>query len=307
MRRLTLCLALGTLIAAMAALGQPGVRPAYAAFHCMRIHAVAAGFNANGNVQYVELRMNAGGQAFVAGHTIQFYDGANVLKATFTFPSSVSNATVGDSVLIGTSEFNTVTAGGDADFTFAMSNTTGSNGGDPLHPVQTPGGRVHFAPGSDNCDPDFIAGSGEADSVAYGTAAAHFGTAASPLPTPSNSQTLRLGNLSTTPTNNSTEYSLQAVSASTFVVAPGDLATDFSTPRNNGRTVLQLTTPSVGGVGMHPLGGQGRLDTLGSEEKAAPNSRRTLIGFAFLVVSVVLVLGVGGAVAKARTRRSDAA
>ena len=68
---------------------------------------------------------------------------------------------------------------------------------------------------------------------------------------------LRLNNLGFTPTNNSTEYSLQAVSATTFAVPLANLPTDFSTPRNNGRIVLQLVVtapvvPKVGGVGELP-------------------------------------------------------
>jgi len=243
--------------------------------------------------------MDAVGQAFVAGHTIHFYDGANVLKATFTFPSNVANSNLGESVLIGTSEFNTLTAGGDADFTFTALNTTGSNGGNPLHPVQASGGRIHFASGSDNCDPDFIVGPGEADSVAYGTAAAHFGTAASPLPVPSTNQALRIGNLSTTPTNNSTEYSLQAVSGSTFAVAPANLATDFSTPRNNGRTVLQITSPAVGGVAVDPRAGG---EPFGSSEVEGTSSNVRLWVLAAGLI-VVAVVGAGGALAWARARR----
>ena len=37
-------------------------RSAYAAFHCMRIHAVLGGFAGADTIQFVELRMNAGGK-----------------------------------------------------------------------------------------------------------------------------------------------------------------------------------------------------------------------------------------------------
>jgi hypothetical protein len=265
----------------------------------MRIHAVSGGFEGNGAIQYVELRMDAGGQSFVGGHTIHFYDGANALKATFTFPSGVANSNLGESILIGTSEFNASASGGDADFTFNGSNTIGSNGGDPLHPVQTPGGRVHFAAGSDNCDPGGIAGAGEADSVAYGTAAAHFGTAAAALPSPATDAALRVGNLNTTPTDNSTEYSLQGVSTAVFAVAPANLATDLTTPRNNGRTVLQLIPLSVGGVASDPGLEDANLATPAGRDDSSVSSWVLGIG-GIAALSLVVV---AGARALVRARR----
>ena len=128
---------------------------AHAAFHLMRIHAVMAGLNGDGNVQYVELRMCSAGQPLVAGHTIKFYDGSNVLKATFTFPGNVAMSATGESIFVATSEYNTAStgpggggSGGDADVVFSMANTVGANGGDPLHPVQGPNGKVTFAEGA---------------------------------------------------------------------------------------------------------------------------------------------------------------
>ncbi|MBI2914116.1 MAG: hypothetical protein HYY03_09385 [Chloroflexi bacterium] len=234
-------LALVGLLAALSVLSQPPQRAA-AAFHLVRIHAVMGGFNGDANIQYVELRMCSPGQTFVGGHTLKFFDGAGTLKATFTFPGGVVNGATGESILIATQEFNTNTVGGDADFTFTSGNTVGSNGGDALHPVQSTGGKVVFADqASDGCDANFSIQAGDVDSVAYGGAAADFGSAAVALPSPSDNRSLRLGALSPGPSNNSTEYSLQAVSASTFSVASGSLASDLTTPRNNARTVLQLT------------------------------------------------------------------
>lgn len=245
--RYAIAAAVAAVMAAAALLaGPPGVSEA--AFHCMRIHAVKAGFAGNANVQYVELRMDLGGQNFVSGHAIQFYDGAGTLKATFTFPANVTNAATGDSILIATSEFNTIAQGGAADFTFSMANTTGSNGGDPLHPVQTPSGKVVFAAGFANC-----ALTMPVDSVAYGTATADYGTAAVALPAATDNRALRLGNLSTAPADNSSEYSLQPASAMSFSVPIANLPTDFTTPRNNARMVLALTPPpSVGGIAEAP-------------------------------------------------------
>jgi len=129
----------------------PG-RDASAAFHCNRIWAVMGGFYNNTGNQYVELRATAGLENFVANHKIRFYNSAGQLKATFTFPGSVGNRTNGDSILIATKEFNDFTVGGDADFVFSdgspgypSANTVGSNGGDPKHPIQAPGGKIVFA------------------------------------------------------------------------------------------------------------------------------------------------------------------
>jgi hypothetical protein len=61
---------------------------------------------------------------------------------------------------------------------------------------------------------------------------------------------LRLNNLNLMPTNNSTEYTLSAVSTTSFAVPSANLASDLSTPRNNGRIVLAMvpSSPSVGGI-----------------------------------------------------------
>ena len=225
------------------------VQTAEAAFHCMRIHAVMGGYNGDSNIQFVELRMDAGGQTFISGHTIQFFDASGALKAAFTFPSGITNSAKGDSILIGTAEFNSSVAGGTADFVFANANTTGSNGGDPLHPVQVPGGTVVFASGIGGCS--FAV---PVDSLAYGSAMATYGTAAAALPSPGTTKADELNNLMTLPTNNSTEYALQDVSTTTFSVPLINIQTDFTTPRNNARNVLQIIpyVPGVGGVAERP-------------------------------------------------------
>jgi len=100
------------------------------------------------------------------------------------------------------------------------------------------------------------------DSVAYGSAAATYGTAAVTLPNPGNTQALRLSNLAFNVTNNSTEYSLQSVATATSMVTVPNLPTDFTTPRNNGRTIIKLSAaPSVGGIAEAPqLSGGVALD-----------------------------------------------
>ena len=238
---LAICLSVSVLVMGQAV-------PAEAGFHCMRIHAVMGGFSGNAGIQYVELRMDAPGQIFISGHTIQFFDAGGTIKASFTFPSGIANSSTGDSILIATSEFNSNVTGGAADFVFSGTNTTGMNGGDPLHPVQGTNGTIVFASGIGGC-----AFAIPVDAVGYGTGTGGYGTAAAALP--NNLQSLRLSNLNTTPSNNSMEYSLQNVATSTFAVAMGSLASDPATPRNNGRTVLKLNAPvgpSVGGVAEDP-------------------------------------------------------
>ena len=240
------------------------VQTAEAAFHCMRIHAVMGGFNGDPNIQYVELRLDMPGHNLVGTHQLQFFDSAGTLKNTFTFPANGINGLKGDSILIATAAFNSNVTGGAADFTFSGANTTGI---DPLHPVQPENGFVVFAgPGSlpAPSSPCFNLLPAPVDSVAYGTATAtSYGPAALALPNPGSLKTLRLTNLNNPPTNNFTEYSLQNVSTTTFPVScgactfldSGSLPTDFTTPRNNGRTVLKLTAaapPSVGGVAEQP-------------------------------------------------------
>ena len=289
------------LFMALALISSQGPGPAYAAFHCMRIHAVGGTFGGSQHVQYVELRMDLGGQPLVGGHTLKFFDGAGVLKATFTFPGNVTNSALGDSVLVGTTEFNAKTNGGDGDFTFSATNTVAANGGDALHPVQRSGGLVHFAQGSDNCDGDVVAGPGEVDSVAYGSATSHFPPAATALPGDAGTtQALRLSNLNTVPSNNSTEYSLQPASATTFAVAAGNLATDLSFPRNNARTVLQLTATSVGGEIIEDGSGTG-----GTPLAESDGGRDIAVPAGAAGGALVLILAAGAAAYAWQRRRVD--
>jgi hypothetical protein len=305
--RALISLVAGFVIAAFVALASGGP-VAYAAFHCVRIHAVLGSYNGNPNVQYVELRMDFASQVFLATHTIEFRDAAGTLKATFTFPAgtfpfgaSVANFAVGDAILVATSEFNAAATGGTSDFVFTALNTVGANGGDPLHPVQGPGGKIGFAQGFDNCDADIIASPGEADSLAYGAATADFGTAAAPLPAAAgNAQGLRLSNLNTAPSNNHTEYSPQHVALSTSSVAQVDLATNLGTPRNNGRVILALPAiappatptigpPAVGGVAAAP----DQLE-LPSRSATASSGHRTAYEVGAGALAAAAALGAAG-------------
>ena len=281
-------LILAAIFASLAVVFVPQGRTTYAAFHCMRIHALMGALNGDSTIQFVELRMNTDGQNFVAATPIRFYDSAGTLKATFTFPASVTNGLTGDSVLIATDEFNATATGGAADFTFS-GNTVGSNGGDPLHPVQSPGGKVTFAEGFDNCDAGLTAGPGEVDSLAYGGATADFGSAAVALP--GDTRALHLGNLNLQPADNSTEYSLNPVSVSTFAVATGQLTSDFTTPRNNGRTVLQLLSPAVGGIAELPDVDESVGTTTELERSSGGGSSWPLVVLALALVAGAIALG----------------
>lgn len=282
---------LGSLLAALALVAVLLVTPrpptTYAAFHCMRIHAVLGGFSGNNNIQYVELRMDYGGfpQRFVGGHIIEFRDTAGALLATFTFPADVTNGNLGSSILIATSEFNTNATGGTADFVFTTMNTSGVN---VTHPIPATGGKVIFAPGTANCS-----STAPVDSVAYGGAPADYGTAAGALPSPSNNQALRLSTLNQNPNNNSAEYSLQAVSTITFSVSPGNLPSDFNTPRNNAGTVLKLAlaAPAVGGEIIDP-GDTGATEAVASTEAGDDHATRN---WSLAVAAIVLPLAAGGA------------
>lgn len=225
-------------VAVVALLGNgrlpPSVPPAGAAFHCMRIGAVMGGAFGDGDIQYVELRMNAAGQSFVGGHEIAFRDATGTLQATFVFPGNVSNSASGTSILVATAEFDAASSV-EPDFIFSdgtavdpdtsttvPQNTTGS--GDLNHPVQAPDGKVSFEEQFSSC----VGAGPPVDSVAYGdnyTGTVDFGSHRDEdLPT-SGKQALIVNNLGFTPTDNSTEYSVQTV--------PTSVPAGPTTPRNN--------------------------------------------------------------------------
>jgi hypothetical protein len=121
----------------------PGPTPADASFHLLRVDRVMA----DGDVQYVELRMTSPGQTVVNGKHICFYDGLGSLAASFLFSSDLNNGADEATVLIGTSAFDAAWAGGSPDFIM-----------DPS--IVQPAGRVTFAAA--------CAGA-PIDSVSYGT------------------------------------------------------------------------------------------------------------------------------------------
>jgi len=239
------------------------VTPAGAAFHCMRIAAVMGGAGGNGNIQYVELRLNAAGQTLVSGHTIRFYDGTGTVAATFTIPGDIGNGALGASILIGTAEFdanatvepNFIFSDGtaiDPDTSMAVpDNMTDDIGGwDLNHPVSPGSGKVTFAEGSVNC---VIGGPTVVDSVAYGIgypdlmsepdAVDYDPKFASDLPT-SGTQALVVNSLSAEPGPNGPNaamgghYSIATVPASAPINTSGGMA---NTPRNNAGATGSIT------------------------------------------------------------------
>ena len=160
----------------------------------MRIHAVMAGATDDSSIQYVELRMNAVGQIFVTGHVLRFYDNAGVQTGSFTLTSNVSNASLGASILIGTSALQ-ASAGVTPDFVMPAN-------------VIAPGGKVTFAEGFGNCQ---LGGPNVVDSVAYGstyTGGADYGNNFPQDMPISGIQALTLDNLNLEPVDNASEYAL---------------------------------------------------------------------------------------------------
>jgi|SRR5688572_897711 len=103
------------IVPALAFLAFP--RPAWAAFHLMEFVRVMTGWNGDATVQAAELRMQTGGQNFVAGGTINAYDAAGTFLGTLgTFASNVPFGNTDSRVLCATSAFQT-TFGITADLT----------------------------------------------------------------------------------------------------------------------------------------------------------------------------------------------
>jgi hypothetical protein len=74
---------------------------ARATFHLWQLNEIYS--NADGTVQYVELITGAGGQEFIAGHTLTSSQGATT--RSFTFPSNLPADSAGRTFLVGTAGF----------------------------------------------------------------------------------------------------------------------------------------------------------------------------------------------------------
>ena len=109
-----------------------GTSPAWAAFHLMNVVEVFPGAVSAPDAQYVVLQMWSGGQNFVAGHPVYFYDASGALVGTVTFPGNVANAADQDKILIATTQAQTFFGGLAADLVM----TSGS--------IRVTGGKVCF-------------------------------------------------------------------------------------------------------------------------------------------------------------------
>jgi len=241
--RAALVMTLTAVAALVAVVGTGGLRiaapPVEANFHCMRIGAVMGGANGNADIQYVELRLVAGGQNAVAGHEITFRNDMGALQATFVFPTNVGSGVDGASILIATAEFDAA-ASVNPDFLFSdgtvvdpdtsmtvPSNTTGT--GDRNHPVQVPDGKVTFEEAG--LPAECVGSTPPVDSVAYGdnyTGTVDFVAHRDEDLPIAGKQALVLNNVASSPTNNSTEYSVQTIPE------PIPSPSGPNTPRNNG-------------------------------------------------------------------------
>lgn len=76
--------------------------PAAATFHLWSISEIFS--NADGSVQFVEFTTAAGGQEFLAGHTLVASGGAGAPRS-FTFPSDLPGDTAGRRFLVGSAGF----------------------------------------------------------------------------------------------------------------------------------------------------------------------------------------------------------
>jgi hypothetical protein len=98
--------------------------PAGASFHQMKIREVSIGSTGGGfNDAFVELQMFQGGQQFVSGKELRYYDASGDLTATFTFPGNAASGQSQRTILVGDSAVP-----GGVDFSdSAMAGRLGSN------------------------------------------------------------------------------------------------------------------------------------------------------------------------------------
>jgi hypothetical protein len=85
----------------LAAFAMLWAQAASASFHIVSISEVYS--DASGNVQYIVLQANAGGQQFLAGHRITTHQGS--AAHTFTFPADLPGDTSGRKFLVATQGF----------------------------------------------------------------------------------------------------------------------------------------------------------------------------------------------------------
>ncbi|HVQ59918.1 MAG TPA: hypothetical protein VMS60_13520 [Solirubrobacterales bacterium] len=95
---------LSTIALSIAVLGALAAAPAQASFHLMKIREVFAGSSANPDAAYVELQMYAGGQNFVAGHSVRIYDANGNEVDGVPFPANVARGDSQSTLLVATTQ-----------------------------------------------------------------------------------------------------------------------------------------------------------------------------------------------------------
>lgn len=205
------------LVAALAVFALSGDRSApvaQASFHEMRIYRVMAGSDGDSSSQFVELREAAGGQNQVQNAQLCFYDADGVPWARFVFPDKVAGSASNASILVGSAAMAAdwhAGAGAAPDFIFNSGNTTALNtGADVSAPVPQPDGAIVY-----ESKADVGCGTVNAiDSIAYGSGyngVAFFGDPYdADLPVDGNGFQLNDTPVAFPPTDNSTEYHVEA-------------------------------------------------------------------------------------------------
>ena len=84
------------------------VSPASATFHLMKIREIFPGTTAAPGAQYVMLQMYFAGQNLVSGHFIRVFDAGGATVATFTFAANVANGADQATILIATTDAQTL-------------------------------------------------------------------------------------------------------------------------------------------------------------------------------------------------------
>ena len=201
--------------------------PAHAAFHVMVVDEVMYGAGGDSDMQFVELKMQLGGQNFVSGTKLVFYNASGTQTSVFTLPSNVGNGANGSSILIGTTQFAAASSVG-VDFTMPAN-------------VNGPDGKVCFTYPNETT---------LIDCVAYGSFSggnAGFGNPASGLTSAGNSSLKRVSDTN----NNAADFQLGAPSPAnnsgqSGTVTPPPTPTPTATPT----PVPGVSTPGMLALGL---------------------------------------------------------
>lgn len=97
-----------TLAALLVALGALVPLPVFATFHFVKVVEVFPGTTAESTAQYVVLQMYASQQTSVSGHSLKVFDATGASLGTFTFSHNLSHGATLATMLIATSDAETV-------------------------------------------------------------------------------------------------------------------------------------------------------------------------------------------------------